>query len=49
MNGYEKLFQILEEEYGISSMKQLDEALKKLGYLDITRFCAERKKGECKA
>ena len=33
--------QILKEEYGISTLEQLNAALKKMGGLDISPFTAE--------
>lgn len=31
--------EILKTEYGITTMKELDAAIKKLGFLDIFPFC----------
>lgn len=47
MNRNETLRKILEEEYGITSEEDLDQAIKKQRRVDITAFCIERKrKGE---
>lgn len=36
--------QILKNEYGISTVAELNEALKALGHIDISIFCSERTK-----
>jgi len=36
-----RLAETLRTEYGISSMRELDAALRKLGVLDVSAFCAE--------
>lgn len=32
---------ILKSEYGIETQEQLQEAIRKLGFIDISPFCAE--------
>lgn len=46
MNRPNEAAQILKTEYGITTMKELDAAIRKLGFLDISPFCAEVKKQE---
>lgn len=41
MASLNELLSILEEEYGIKSMADLDEAISKLGCIDISPFCGE--------
>lgn len=36
--------EILKEDYGIVTLKQLDKAIAELGFLDISIFCVERSK-----
>lgn len=35
----ERILEILKKEYGITSEKDLDKKIKKLGYIDISVFC----------
>lgn len=35
--------QILKEEYGITTMKELNMAVKKLGFVNISPFCTQLK------
>ncbi len=35
----DEVVRILREEYGISTMSELDKALSKLGAIDISLFC----------
>lgn len=46
MNRKEILWKILREEYGINSMKELDDAIKKQKKIDISIFCAKPVKKE---
>ena len=39
MEKADALWQFLKEEYGITTMEELDEALKTLGEFDISMFC----------
>lgn len=41
MERKHRLAETLRTEYGISSMRELDAALRKLGVLDVSAFCAE--------
>lgn len=34
--------EILKEQYGITTIEQLNEAIAELGFLDISLFCTER-------
>lgn len=47
MNKPNEAAKILKEEYGISTMRELDAAMKKLGFLDISLFCSEIKSQRC--
>jgi len=40
--------EILKSEYGITTMKQLDTAIKNLGFIDISLFCSTERRAECK-
>ena len=40
----EKILEILKTEYKITSEKDLDKKIKKLGYIDISVFCKKPKK-----
>lgn len=33
------MLKILREEYGITTEKELDEAIKRQGFIDVTPFC----------
>lgn len=39
MDRLSEIKQILEEEYGISTVKELNAAISKLGNIDISIFC----------
>ncbi len=39
MDEKRRILEILKNEYGISTNKQLNDAIKKQGYLDISVFC----------
>lgn len=39
MERYAELLRVMKEEYGISTMAELDKAIANLGTLDITMFC----------
>ena len=39
MGKYDEMFEILKNEYGITTKEQLDAALKKQKRLDISIFC----------
>lgn len=41
MERKHRLAETLRTEYAISSMRDLDAALRKLGVLDVSAFCAE--------
>lgn len=43
-----KLMEILKNEYGIDSRRDLTQAMKRQGILDISPFCSEIKKEETK-
>lgn len=34
------MLKVLREEYGITTEKELDEAIKRQGFIDVTPFCA---------
>ena len=40
MDELNDVVKILEEEYGVRSMADLDDAITKLGFLDQSPFCA---------
>lgn len=47
MQNANEIIRILRDEYGISSEKELNEAIARLGKIDISPFCVEvRKKKE---
>ena len=37
-----KLVEILRNEFGITTMKQLDNAIKNAGMIDISAFCGRK-------
>ena len=39
INKAKMILKILKEEYGITSEKELDEAIKRQGFIDVTPFC----------
>ena len=41
MDKKERMVAILKNDYGISSMEELNRAIAKLGALDISIFCSE--------
>lgn len=41
MNKPNEAVEILKTEYGITTMKELDAAIRKIGFLDISPFCSE--------
>lgn len=41
MDRLEGVVEILKSEYGIASLAQLQEAISKLGLVDLSLFCAE--------
>ena len=41
MNVKEKVLRILRTEYGINSITELESAIKSLGGIDISVFCAK--------
>lgn len=47
MNKPNDAAKILKEEYGITTMRELDAAMKKIGFLDISLFCSETKSQRC--
>lgn len=47
MNKPNEAVKILKEEYGIATMRELEAAIKKLGFLDISLFCSETKSQKC--
>lgn len=40
INKAKAILKILKEEYGITTEKELDEAIKKQGFIDVTPFVA---------
>lgn len=40
-NKREQLAKILREEYGITTVRELDEAISKLGTIDLSIFCVK--------
>lgn len=49
MNKPNEAVELLKNEYGIKTMRDLDEAISKLGFLDISLFCTELcKQTNCK-
>lgn len=40
INKAKMILKILKEEYGITSEKELDEAIKRQGFINVTPFCA---------
>lgn len=49
MDRAESVVEILKSEYGICSLTQLQEAISKLGCIDLAPFCAEIPKEKEKA
>ena len=43
INKAKMILKILKEEYGITSEKELDEAIKRQGFIDIAPFCTPPK------
>lgn len=41
-----RLVEILAEEYGIRTERDLDEAIKKLGFINVGPFCVKPEKKE---
>lgn len=41
-----RLMEMLAEEYGIKTERELDEAIKKLGFINIGPFCTKPEKKE---
>lgn len=46
MDVKEAVVEILREEYGIKSMKELNEAISRLGSIDLFPFCGSLSKEE---
>lgn len=46
MDTENEMFRILREEYGITNEKQLDEAIRKQGFLNLAPFCLPQKERE---
>lgn len=44
MSSTERLWEILKTEYNISTVSELEEAIKKQNKIDISVFCMEREK-----
>ena len=44
-----EVMKILAEEYGIRTAKDLDEAIRKLGFINIGPFCAKQNEKEAQA
>lgn len=41
MEAYRSAIRILEEEYGITSLEELQNAIRKIGPIDVSLFCAD--------
>ncbi len=48
MSQKERLLEILKTEYGIETPTQLRDAVLRTGGLDVSVFCAQKTKKECK-
>lgn len=46
MSNPSEVMRILAEEYGIRSERELDEAIKRLGFINIGPFCMKPEKKE---
>lgn len=40
MKSPNEAVEILKNEYGITTMKELDAAIEKIGFLDVSLFCS---------
>ena len=46
MDRKDEIFKILKELYGITTERQLNEALRKQGFINLAPFCAPKKEKE---
>ncbi len=46
MGQEDKIFEILREKYGITTESQLNEAIRKQGFINLAPFCEIKKKGK---
>lgn len=46
MDRETEIFRILREQYGITTERQLNEAIRKQGFINLAPFCAPQKEKE---